>query len=298
MKKTASIIVAILIICSVLTCLVACSDKDNSDDTQTVGFTDADNQYLVIYDDFTGDTLNTEIWNVYGSNGEHMRRGGYWDPNQVIVENNQLIIRTIEKDGKYYTGAIDTKDKFERGYGYYEARCILPQATGLWSAFWLMSVEMEDGNNASSDVTLVGAEIDIMESPYYKIATGNDTYQCAVHIGDYADNYIKKEQLVTTTKDNASVSLYDGKWHTYGVDWSESGYRFYYDRQLVFEITQSKYISPLKDFLFLSVEIGGSDGNANNMPFLLGQKMDKNEDGTFPVDFAVDWVAVYSQKPF
>ncbi len=298
MKKIATIICTIIIVCSIAMCFVACGETGNDGDVpQTLGFTDADNQYLVLYDDFTAETLNSEVWNVYGSNGEHIRRGGYWDPNQVLVENNRLIIRTTEKDGKYYTGAIDTKDKFERGYGYYEARCILPKATGLWSAFWLMSVEMEDGNNKSSDVTLVGAEIDIMESPYYK-SVGKEKYQCAVHIGDYDKNYIKKEQLVSKTKNDTDVSLYDSKWHTYGVDWSESGYRFYYDRQLVFEITDSKYISPLKDFLFLSVEIGGSNGEANAMPFALGQKMDKNEDGTFPVDFEVDWVAVYSQKPF
>lgn len=297
MKNLARFICIMTVICSVAMCFVACGDQDNST-MADLGFTDTKNEYLVFYDDFDATTLNSEVWNVYGSNGEHMRRGGYWDANQVILEDNQLIIRTIQKDGKYYTGAIDTKDKFERGYGYYEARCKLPKATGLWSAFWLMSVEMEDGNNQSSDVTKVGAEIDIMESPYYKSILDDNMYQCAVHIGDYDQNYIKREEFIFTTTKDSTATIYDDEWHTFAVDWSEDGYHFYRDRQLVFEITDSKYISPLKDFLFLSVEIGGSNGVADSMPFIFGQSINNNEDGTFPVDFSVDWVAVYSQKPF
>lgn len=296
MMSFAKKICIIAIVLSVAMCFVACGGNDTA--TQKLGFTDSQNEYLVFYDDFNSDALDQTFWNVYGSNGEHIRRGGYWDPNQVILENGQLILRTAQKDGKYYTGAIDTKGKFERAYGYYEARCKLPKATGLWSAFWLMSTEMEKGNNQSSDVTKVGAEIDIMESPYYKTILNKTMYQCAVHIGDYDQNYIKKEQLVMNAVDGTATTIYDDDWHTYAVDWSESGYRFYCDRHLVFEITDSRYISPVKDFLFLSVEIGGSDGVADSMPFIFGQSIDANERDTFPVDFSVDWVAVYSQKPF
>lgn len=303
MKKTALFVCAILIVCILCSCLVACGEKEKE---EVLGFTDIDNQYLLIYDDFTGDTLNSELWNVYGSNGECVRRGGYWDPNQVLVQNNRLVIRTSEIDGKYYTGAIDSKDKFEQGYGYYEARCKLPKATGLWSAFWLMSVEMEDGINDSPDVNKVGAEIDIFESPFYNGGLGNDFYQFNIHVGDYGNNYIQYgskhlgENAVhysTVVGSKDTLSIYDD-WHTFALEWTEGYYKFYIDRYLVGEVTDSRFISPLKDFLFLSVEVNGSNGVAEGMQFFGGLPISENENGTFPVDFEVDWVAVYSQKPF
>lgn len=289
------LIISSLILVSL--CVVGCSIPSADTSPQTIGFSDVENSYLIFYDDFTSETLNDEIWNVYGEDGNHLRRGGYWNKNQVLIQDNQLIIRTSVEDGKYQTGAITTKDKFENGYGFYEVRCKLPQASGIWSAFWLMSIEMDSGQNNSSDVTRVGAEIDVMESPYYKGLVTGDTYQCAVHVGNYQDKYIKNEKLISSNF-KQRISLYDDRWHTFAVDWTEKGYKFYYDRQIVYEINDSKLISPLKNFLFLSVEVGGDKGVAGKTPFFKAGDVNKNSEGTFPVDFCVDWVAVYSQKPF
>lgn len=157
------------------------------------------------------------------------------------------------------------------------------------------------------DIATGGAEIDIMESPYYRPflnAFRTDTYQCAVHVGNYDSSdptmYKKTENFVSTSS-NASgvpVTLYDGNWHTFGLDWTEDYYRFYYDRQLVFEVTDKSLISSVDSYLFLSIEIGGRDGVASKPDFLFANDVAENPEGTFPIDFLVDYVAIFSQRPF
>ncbi len=286
-KKIVFAVLLVLVLTLSCSFFVACNDKDGAK--------------LLFFDDFN-DELDTSVWNVH----DELRRGGYWDKDQAFTKDGNLVLRTVQKeDGKYYMGAIDTMNKYETHFGYFEAKVLLPKASGIWAAFWLMPQGMMNGN-PTSDVSVCGAEIDIMESPYYNpiglkgvMPTDKDTYQCAVHVGDYGDNYLKKEEFVNSDRvDGVDVNIYDG-WHTFGLDWTSEYYRFYYDRQLVFEITDKKLISTVQDdYLFLSIEIGGSDGVAAKPSFLFANGVDKNPDGTFPIDFLVDYVAVYSKRPF
>ena len=324
MKKGIYIVAVLMLVCSIALCFVSCNENPLNDEPKEVrGFTDKDNQYLVKYDDFDSTEINSELWNVYGPDSQgnpHIRRGAYWDPRQVFTENNALVIRTQKReDGYLYTGAIDSNGKFMSSYGYYEARCKLPKASGLWSAFWLMAPNMY-----SSDVTVSGAEIDIMESPFYINGEVSGMYQYNVHVGDYGDNYLMYSDFKTgygpvnmvnysnVLGTEEDVSLYDD-WHTYALEWTETYYKFYIDRILVATITDMRFVSPLEDFLFLSVEVDGAekqtkdaDGNVikrepdaftKQFP-LFTQSITENPESNFPSDFLVDWVAVYSQKPF
>ena len=323
MKKGISIVAILMLAISLSLCFVACDKTPSGETPEVRGFTDKDNQYLVLYDDFDATEINSELWNIYGKdkgNTPHIRRGAYWDPRQVFTENNALVIRTQKReDGYLYTGAIDSNNKFLRAYGYYEARCKLPKASGLWSAFWLMAPNMY-----SSDVTVSGAEIDIMESPFYINGETNSMYQFNVHVGDYGDNYLMYSDFKTgygpvnlvnysnVIGSEEDVSLYED-WHTYALEWTETYYNFYIDRILVATITDMRYVSPVEDFLFLSVEVDGAEkqikdasGNVTErvpdaftkqFP-LFTQSINENPSINFPADFLVDWVAVYSQKPF
>ncbi len=269
---------------------------------------------LIFFDDF--DTLDTSIWNVYTKNivdgdgkivengfgyeqilKDGMRKGGYWDKEQVFVENGNLIIRTVEKDGKYYTGAIDTDNKFETHFGYYETRVQLPKASGIWAAFWLMCDNM---GKSSTDPTVCGAEIDIFESPYYNgSSSSKEFYQSALHMGDYGSVYKQYTRLSNASQTAEIEKIYDG-WHTFALDWQEDYYRFYFDDMLMGEMTSSNVkegISKLDDFLFLSVEIDGANGSAYKNIFPFSTSITNNEDGAFPADFIVDYVKVYKTKP-
>lgn len=132
MKKSSFLICVILVLCCIFaTTLTACSD--DSEAINVFRPNETEQAYLTFLDDFTDD-LNTNVWNVH----DELRRGGYWDKDQAFTKNGNLVLRTVEIDGKYYMGAIDTFGKLETHHGYYEARCILPKACGIWSAFWIM----------------------------------------------------------------------------------------------------------------------------------------------------------------
>lgn len=107
----------------------------------------------------------------------------------------------------------------------------------------------------------------------------------------------KERAIYQHANRKTQIDIYDD-WHTFGLDWSKDYYRFYFDRKLVFEITDKKYISTVeKDYLFLSVEVGGKTASRKSPIFLCKQRFE-NPEGTFPVDFLVDYVAVYSKCPF
>ncbi len=269
---------------------------------------------VLFFDDF--DSLDTSVWNVYTQktdsdsgweNADGVRKGGYWDKAQVFTRDGKLIIRTSLIDGKYYTGAIDTCNNFERTYGYYECRVFLPRATGIWAAYWLMSNKM---GAKSTDAKISGSEIDIFESPYYTVGSGEEgTYQSAIHIGDYDKNYINTTWLSTLsslTNKNLKINIYND-WHTFALDWQEDGYKFYYDDNLMWETDYNNNVSNQNGYLFLSVEIPGSNGVAGAGPFVLGSSIFSNSDSVFPTevtadgeydsDFLVDYVKVCKTKP-
>lgn len=309
-KKLYATISVVFIIAAITGTFCACDDDFQTPALQYL--TDNDPN-LVFFDSF--DSLNTDIWNVYTKNvysydndliepghgydeilRTGIRKGGYWDKEQVFTKDGNLVIRTAIKDGKYYTGALDTDNKFERSYGYYETRVFLPKACGLWSAFWIMCDKM---GISSTDAKISGSEIDIFETPFYThTQTKVDIYQSAIHIGDYSGN---DETYYTTSwlsllSSNAK-KIYDD-WHVFALNWQENYYRFYLDDVLMWETDLDGNISNQDSFLFLSVEVDGIGGNAYPSFFkLLTNNISQNPENTFPVDFLVDYVKVYKSKP-
>jgi len=62
-----------------------------------------------------------------------------------------LVLRT-KKDaqGRYTAGGVRTRGKYERAFGYFEAKVKFPKQQGHWCAFWIMAamwcrVPMKDG---------------------------------------------------------------------------------------------------------------------------------------------------------
>ena len=140
---------------------------------------------LVFEEEFDGETLDPTVWNY--SNG--VRKGGYWDEAQTTLRDGSLVIKTeYLENGKYgagyYSDRIDTKTKYTQTYGYYECRCILPAAQGMWSAFWLTNEDVsKDGTPGTK-----GTEIDVFESPfYYRTLKGKDNSMITsnLHWGGY-----------------------------------------------------------------------------------------------------------------
>lgn len=238
---------------------------------------------LTFEDNFDGDCVDSSKWKPAGS---YMRHGGYWSPSQCFTENGKLIIRTEYKENGecgagWYSGELETEGLFEQTYGYFECRCKLPAAKGLWSAFWMMPQNsLARGIPAES-----GVEIDIFESPFFyrknnRIITSN------LHYGGYGKGHKLKPLGFFAVNDPYN------EFNTYSVEWNKDSYTFYINRKKTATV-KGNWISQHNEHLLLSVEVDGDD--AVPAPTWSGSITD-NLPGTFPYDFVVDYVRAYRRK--
>ena len=239
-------------------------------------------------DEFDGDALDPAKWHLaYGP----QVRGGWWSLDMCEVKDGSLTIQTAYQaeglDGLppgYYSCGISTQGLFEQAHGYFEARCILPRGTGQWSAFWMNC----DGMSGVDDSGRDGAEIDIMESPYYflpgclgKLISSN------VHVDGYGGDLKSR---------NTARAIVPGdpyrEFHTYGLEWNENEYIFYVDGIQTGK-SSFKGTSLVPEFLLLSVEVSGENG-VPAKKFFWGGDLKKNKE--LPSAFVIDYVRVWAYK--
>jgi beta-glucanase (GH16 family) len=80
---------------------------------------------LIWHDEFDGTKLDETKWNRLG---DWKRRDGFWVKEDAYLSGKGTLLLRTKKDGDRYTcGAINTKGKFERAFGYYVARCRMPK---------------------------------------------------------------------------------------------------------------------------------------------------------------------------
>ena len=191
---------------------------------ETVKATDKNNYVLTVDEEFDGDALNTDLWNLEENNED------------VTVENGLAV---FGKNGS--AGGIDGSYKLQYKYGYIEARVKLPETTGVSSAFWL---------NQTYASTRRFSEIDIFET------FGQANVVSNIHKWD---NNNKKESYATTEEElafhtdwNANVlssadriartkSVDTSVFHTVACEWGEDFVRFYLDGEKYFEVNADKY---------------------------------------------------------
>ena len=208
---------------------------------------DGDTYRMTFCDDFDGKKLDTRKWSLCPQ-WERGNVGGHWSDDCVSLDGaGRLVLKTkLAEDGTPLTGAIRSKGKFEQSHGYFEARCRLQSAHGMWTAFWLMCEEEHKIGNGAKD----GAEIDIYESYSLDDAAINH----AVHWDGYG------EEHRCWAKAKSGTSCYDGKFHTFGLLWTDDAYIFYIDGREVRRLDASDAEYPgccePATYLKLSVEAG------------------------------------------
>jgi len=96
---------------------------------------------LAFSDDFNGTALDRDKWAsryIYADgtqdhlNDEQQR---FTEQGNQTVENGALsLVAKPLGNAKYSSGMVRSRQTFY--YGYFEARVMLPQARGVWPAFW------------------------------------------------------------------------------------------------------------------------------------------------------------------
>ena len=260
---------------------------------------------LVWSDEFDGDKLDKSKWTYNWWEVE--RKGGYWHEDMVSVKDGNLVISAQyfdeplenyhydkwhdkinfdEYKAGWYTGSISTINLYEQKYGYFEVRCKLPAAYGLWSAFWMMNGEVENVDGSGQD----GTEVDIFESFYYKDHWwGNDCVVSGIHYDGYGEGH-KGDSIGKTFIENDPYTEYN----TYGLEWNENEYIFYLNGVETGRLSTGG-VSQNPEYLLLTVEFSGENGVASGDRHGAGD-INKTPDKNWPAEFVVDYVRCYQYK--
>ena len=232
---------------------------------------------LIFDDEFDGTTLDLTKWyrclpwcneDVGYSYGPPYDLEWYWDHN-VSVSGGMLHLTALkQKEGGYnYTsGIVETggtptsPPTFSFLYGYMEMRSKFPPGKGMWPAFWLLPA---DGTWPP--------EIDAME------------WQGGTPGIDYATIHWGKNNNSSGTSYNTGVDL-SSDFHTYGVDWQATYVTWYFDGQVIKQITNTAVIPHKPMYILVDLAVGGWI----SFP-------DKNTH--FPATMLVDYVRVWPHKP-
>lgn len=230
----------------------------------------------VIFDDFDGDTLNTDLWKCRGN---YRERSGYACESQIKVENGNLVI-TAEylDDGMFgegwYSAEVALKEWQTYG-GYFEIKCRCNPDKGFWSAFWMQSAHSYDHDISNGGIG--GAEIDIFEAMgadnKLKMNRNCVTQTIWYNGGDDNPDDLDKVGLGTYYAND----IYN-TYNTYGLLWTEDEYVFYVNG--VETARTSTAVSHAEEQLLISLCI------PDDIPF----------DHDYKTEFLIDSVSVYRQK--
>ncbi|HEX8342454.1 MAG TPA: family 16 glycosylhydrolase [Tepidisphaeraceae bacterium] len=236
--------------------------------------------YKMIWaDEFNGTSLDTMKWGYNYSWGRTHNHAAYMRESQVIVGNGALNLQAIKKrdanavdkwvDGfgwqtmDYTSGAVHTNGLLNLTGGYVEARMKVDDVIGSWPAFWMLQGGWPP-------------EIDIMEFPR-GAGNNNQQYWANYHYTNAANAHASYGW-----QDNKGVNLSAG-FHTYGMEWTGTAMRFFFDGAVTHTITDAAAIADAAGmYLILNHAVGGWAGAP--------------EAASFPADFLIDYVRVW-QKP-
>jgi beta-glucanase (GH16 family) len=198
------------------------------------------------------------------------------DPENVSLDGEgHLAITAIEEEeypgSDYTSGRINTRNRFARTRGRFEARIKLPVGQGIWPAFWLLG----------SNIDPVGwpdcGEIDIMEyrGQQPNIVTGalhGPGYSGGNSVGGYY---------------NLESGGFNDDFHVFAVDWDSDSISWSVDDQVYMTLGPSDlpagtdWVFNHDFFIILNLAVGG---------YYVG---DPDGSTTFPQTMLVDYVRVY-----
>jgi len=210
------------------------------------------------------------------------------NPNTYVGTDGYLHIWARQPSSGIYTSArLKSQRLFSFMYARIEASMKLPEAQGMWPAFWML------GNNIETINWPACGELDLMEHidgndppPYYGgTPPGYDWIAGSIH-GGTSGNEIGGSQ----TYHPSGFSAAD--WHTYGMIWSSGQIEYFVDNPsnvyATFTPTNSSFNSSTwpfdqgPQFIILNLAIGGDwPGPPDNTT-------------VFPQEMLVDYVRIYA----
>jgi beta-glucanase (GH16 family) len=216
-------------------------------------------------------------WNNLGLSAHKVKDGvlsltATTTPSSLLNETGNL---------HYLSGMISSEQAFSQQYGYFEMRAQLPKGKGLWSAFWMLSIDAE-----------WPPELDVFEV----LGDNTDTIFSTVHTKETGS--LKSERGVADIPTDMSAGF-----HTYAVDWRKDNITFFFDNKEIYKVrTPSDMHKPM--YLLANLAVGGTwpgspDASTN---FPSSMKIDYIRAYQNPVDHEVftsvpsSWMSIGEMK--
>ena len=256
---------------------------------------------LLFAEEFDAPQLDRSKWNVIGPDfWVNNEQQAYVDSPETIhilpagsVEGSDGGVLALQPrysanyrtpDGRsvdFVSGRIDSRGRFELTHGRAVARIRMPDAVGVWPAFWLL------GNGAWPDT----GEIDIMEYVGEADWTG-----VALHGKGYSGETPIVNKYFFEPGTDAT------QWHEYSVEWTADQILFKVDGRLTYRATRAmvEHYGPWSfdtpKHLILNFALGGAypyktSGIDAPYPGLPASTVERIRRGDIAMH--VDWVRVY-----
>jgi beta-glucanase (GH16 family) len=160
------------------------------------------------------------------------------DPALATVSGGYLHIKAERRSGGWATYLLDTNDRFEQLYGYFEARMKIPKGKGFWPAFWMYPGSTSD-------------EIDAMEVCANPIGTNGGNDVTLLHTYAHWDGGAQQGHGTRTV----DLSL---AFHVYAAEWRRSGVVWYLDGVEVFRWADVNGVVNTPMAVLVNLGVGGS----------------------------------------
>lgn len=186
-----------------------------------------------IVDEFEGDSINTQMWNVLDETWLDYD-WGWISAKNVEVKDGTLRLSTVrnqadvtEEDGRHRTwgsARVEQNYDYAREFGYWEFRAKMPvtgkETQGFWPALWLYNTDWKGGE--MDLVETYGADTPESQEPSFKT---EGKASVTSHFNPDSEGQRK----------HVWINI-DNDWHTYGAEKSPEGLRYYVDGHLVLTI--------------------------------------------------------------
>ncbi|MDB6110767.1 MAG: hypothetical protein JWR69_2517 [Pedosphaera sp.] len=249
----------------------------------------ASNWNLVWNDEFTSNSINTNVWSFETGDGSVYNIPG-WGNNELeyytarsqnaYAANGVLhIVAQKETFGvKSYTSArMKSQSRFTKKYGRFEFRAKLPAGVGFWPALWMMPEASAYGPWPAS------GEIDIMEN------NGNSptNVQGTLHYGSPGNDSYATQVFTLPGGSVTNFHTYTLEWSTNAVLWFVDG--LLYESQTNWFSSNGSYPAPFDQpfYIIMNLAIGGNYVG-NPSPAAINGSI-------FPGEMQVDYIRVYDQ---
>ncbi|GGD45469.1 family 16 glycosylhydrolase [Erythrobacter arachoides] len=257
---------------------------------------------LVFSDEFDGDTLDRTKWGPVGPDfWVNYEQQAYVDDPRVIrfaqgiagADGGVLELRPVwapgedpnaERSADFLSGRLTSQGKFDFTHGRAEARIRMPDARGVWPAWWALGNEQWPQTG----------EIDIME---YVGEAGWTAV--AVHGPGYSGD----TPIVDRYYFEGDTDVTD--WHVYAVEWTPEYMSFQIDGRETYRATRAmiehygewRFDTP--KHLILNFAMGGAYPHKVNgidapYPGIPQETVDRVRAGEADLAMYVDWVRVYA----